>query len=313
MAAEQMTEWGDLRIFLQVARAGQMAAATRALALDHSTVSRRVARLEEKLGVPLFDRAGRRLRLTAEGAKLLAAAEKLESIILRDVLRLGEERREITGSVRIGTPEGIGAHYLAPRVPRLLAAFPGLEVELVALPRRYSLAQREVDVAVTMDRPDAGDVRFKRLTTYTHAIYAAAGYFQTRARPKSVADLPGHRWCGYIDELLYTDELDLLRFGTTTVHPDYRTTSLTAQLQAARSGSVLAVLPRFLGDLYGELEKVLPGDIAPERTYWMSVHRDLADSPRVRAVCGQIERWVQEDRTRFLPDGPRAGRADDVA
>jgi DNA-binding transcriptional LysR family regulator len=73
-------------------------------------ISRRIARLEEQTGVPLFDRAGRRLSLTEAGARLLAAGEKVESIIIPDIMSLGESHREIAGRVRIGTSEGFGAH-----------------------------------------------------------------------------------------------------------------------------------------------------------------------------------------------------------
>src|ERR1700743_1292337 len=100
-------EWGDIRVFLKVARAGQMAGASRTLGLDHSTISRRIARLEEKMGASLFDRAGPGLMLTQQGTNLCCAAEKLESIIIRDVLSLGESRQEISGRVRIGTSEGL--------------------------------------------------------------------------------------------------------------------------------------------------------------------------------------------------------------
>lgn len=125
-------EWGDIRVFLQVARTGQMAGATKALGLDHLTISRRIARLQEQTGVPLFDRAGRRLSLAEAGARLLAAGERVESIIVRDIVSLGESRQEIGGRVRIGTSEGFGAHYLAKRLPTMVAAYPGLEIDLVA-------------------------------------------------------------------------------------------------------------------------------------------------------------------------------------
>ena len=164
MEPQQKIEWGDLRVFLQVARAGQMAVASRSLALDHSTISRGIACLEEHMGVSLFDRAGRRLNLTDEGAKLLAAAEKLESIIIRDVLSLGESHQEICGRVRIGTSEGFGAHYLASRIPKLVDTFPGLEVEPIAIPKCYSLGMREADLVITMERPKRGDIHFKKLS-----------------------------------------------------------------------------------------------------------------------------------------------------
>jgi DNA-binding transcriptional LysR family regulator len=295
-------EWGDIRVFLQVARAGQMAGASRSLGLDHSTISRRIARLEEHTGVPLFERAGRRIALTEEGAKLLAAAEKLESIILRDVMSLGESRQEIAGRVRIGTSEGFGAHYLAKRLPIMMVAYPGLEIELVALPRNFSLGMREVDLAITMDRPDTGDIRFKKLTSYTLGIYAAPSYFKNRARPSSIADLSGHAWCGYIMDLLFTPALDLLNFGPQTITPCYRTTSVTAQMEAVTEGSVIAVLPCYMASQRGGLERLLPKEVGIERSYWISVHGDLAHSPRVRTLMQQIEHRVHLDRSLFLPN-----------
>ena len=297
-------EWGDIRVFLQVARAGQMASASRDLALDHSTTSRRIARLEENLGVALFDRAGRRLSLTKEGAKLLSAAERLEAIIIREVLSLGESDGEITGRVRIGTSEEFGAHYLAPRIPRLINTLPGLEVELVALPKAYSLGMREVDLVIAMDRPTTGDIHFKELSAYSLALYGSAEYFRTKGRPHSIEDLQNHCWCGYIDELLFTRELDMLTFGGIAINPLYRTTSVTAQLQAIKSGLAIAILPCYMGDRHPEFEMVLPNEIRLERTYWMAVHHDLADSLRVRAVMREIEHWVHKDRTLFLPNPP---------
>jgi DNA-binding transcriptional LysR family regulator len=299
--AGQGMEWGDIRVFLHVARAGQMAGASRALGMDHSTVSRRIARLEEKLGLPLFERAGRRLRLTDEGSKLLAMAEGLEAIIIRDVLSLGESRQAIAGRVRIGTSEGFGAHYLAPRLPALMQKHPGLEIELLAIPRTYSLGMRDVDIAITMDRPRNGDIVFKKLSDCSLAIYASSSYFRDRMRPASVDALRDHAWCGYINELLFTEELDMLTFGQLRIDPAYRTTSVTAQLGAVKAGSVIAVLPRYMADGHPDLEIVLPGAVHLRRTYWLSVHGDLAGSPRIRAVITQLETWVRQDRALLSP------------
>jgi DNA-binding transcriptional LysR family regulator len=299
-------EWGDIRIFLQVARAGQMAGASKALGIDHSTISRRIARLEEQTGVPLFDRAGRRLKLTEEGAKLLAAGEKVESIIIRDIMSLGESHQEISGRVRIGTSEGFGAHYLAKRLPLMVAAYPDLEIELVALPRTYSLAMREVDIAITMDRPDTGDIRLKKLTPYALGIYAAPAYLSERPRPASIDDLPDHRWCGYIMDLLFTSELDLLTFEGQVITPWYRTTSVSAQLEAVVGGSAIAVLPCYMAEQRGGLERLLPDQVNIERSYWISVHGDLAKSPRIHTLMQQIERHVHLDRPLFLPPSVRA-------
>jgi len=294
-------EWGDIRVFLQVARAGQMAGASRSLGLDHSTISRRIARLEEQTGVALFDRAGRR-RITEDGARLLEAAERLESIIIRDILPLGEARQRVSGRVRIGTSEGFGAHYLAQRLPAMTEPYPDLEVELVALPRSYSLGMREVDFAITMDRPDSGDVRFKKLTSYALGIYGAPAHFENRSRPSTLEDLSDQSWCGYIKELLFTSELDLMTFESQVITPKYRTTSVTVQLEAVLSGSVIAILPCYMASQRGGLERILANQVSIERSYWISVHGDLADSPRVRALMQAVERQVHLDRPLFLPD-----------
>jgi DNA-binding transcriptional LysR family regulator len=291
-------EWSDIRVFLQVVREGTMIAATGALRMDHSTISRRISRLEREAGVPLFERAGRRLALTAEGEKLASSAQKLESIILREVLNLSNERERIVGQVRIGTTEEFGAHYLAPRLAALTRAHPGLEIELVALPRSFSLATREVDVLVTLDRPATGDVRYKKLTGVEFGIYGSAAYFDGRKRPAGLGELASETWCGFIKELLFTSELDLM---ADEISVKYRTTSITAQLGAALGGYALAALPCFLAAAHPGLERILHFEAAFERTYWLAVHEDLAKYPRVRALMSAIEAQVALDRALFRP------------
>ncbi len=294
-------EWSDIRVFLLVARTGTMASATTALRLDHSTISRRISRLEREAGLQLFDRAGKRLALTAEGAKLVAAAEKLESIIIKEVHNLAGDRARIAGAVRVGTTEEFGAHYLAPRLAALTAAYPDLEIELVVLPRAFSLATREVDVVVALDRPAAGEVRFKKLTDIEFGLYGSPAYFAGRDRPTQVDDLSLETWCGYIKELLFTAELNLLPAALDETCVRYRTTSVTVQLGAALGGYALAALPCFVAAAYPALERILPGDAAFERSYWLAVHQDQARHPRVRALMGAIEAQVDRDRALFKP------------
>lgn len=217
-------EWSDIGVFLQVAREGSMVGATGRLRMDHSTISRELSRLGRQSGVQLFQRAGRRLALTNEGAKLVLAAEKLESIVLKEVLSLAGERKRIVGPVRIGTTEEFGGHYLAPRLSELTAAYPDLEIELVALPRNFSLATREVDVVVTLDRPATGDIRYRRLTELEFGVYGSAAYFNGRSRPTRIEELSLETWCGYISALLFTTQIDLPSLESDNICFKYRTT-----------------------------------------------------------------------------------------
>ena len=303
-------EWSDIKIFLQVVRDGTMTEATNSLRMDHSTISRRIARLERSAGAPLFERAGRRLSITVEGERLAAAAVKLESIILREVLCLSEIRAAISGRVRIGTTEEFGAHYLAPRLAKITGEHSGLEIELVAMPRAFSLATREVDLVVTMDRPTTGDIRFKKLTSFEYGIYAVTGYFEGRPRPTSVEDLHDQIWCGHIRELLHTNELELDVFAPGAPEPRYRTTSATAQVATVLSGCALAILPCFIASSDARLERILPDSVRPSRNYWLAVHEDLAESPRVRTVMNAISEQAAHDRSIFLDREPAPVKAE---
>ncbi|MDI4664032.1 LysR family transcriptional regulator [Xanthobacter autotrophicus] len=294
-------DWDDLRIFLQLARTGRMAGAGRALGLDDTTVGRRVARLERQVGAALVARAGRRTVITEQGQKLAQAAEEMESIVLRKIVGLGEAGMQVAGRVRIGAPEGLGVGYLASRLAALSAENPKLETELVALPRAYSLASREVDIAITLDRPIAGQLSVKKLTDYTLELYGTQAYFDRRGRPGTAAELQGHVFAGYIPELLFTRALDFstLEAGV-EVTPVIRSTSVIAQVNAVLSGAALGVLPAFLAAAHPELQVLLKGAFRLTRSYWVSVHDDLKHLNRVRAVLEAITTTIRADRAVFM-------------
>jgi DNA-binding transcriptional LysR family regulator len=294
-------DWDDLKIFLCVARSGQMTAASKTLKLDHSTISRRIVRLEGQMKVTLFDRAGKRLRITPDGVKLLGVAESIESLILREAVNIRADDQAIAGTVRIGTMEGFGACYLAARLPELLREHSDLEIELVALQRNFSLASREVDIAITMDRPAAGSVRFRKLVTATLAIYGTAAYFERYGEPKRTEDLREHLWCGFIPELIFTEEINFLKFEVPGMAPRFRTTSPIVQMEAMSAGEALGVMPCFMVRNRPELQRVMFDKTKIIKNYWLSVHEDLSNQLRVQYVKQRLEALVLRDRDLFMP------------
>lgn len=294
-------DWDDLRIFLQLARTGRMAGAGRALGIDDTTVGRRVARLEKEVGASLVARAGRRTVITEQGQTLAQAAEEIESIVLRKIVGLGENEMQVAGRVRIGAPEGLGVGYLAQRLAELSATNPLLETELVALPRTYSLASREVDIAITLDRPGPGQVSVKKLTDYTLGLYGTPAYFARLGRPSALAELKGHVLAGYIPDLLFTNALNFSAADTgLDVTPVIRSTSVIAQVNAVLCGAAIGVLPTFLAARHAELEPLLPDAFRLTRSYWVSVHDDLKRLNRIRAVLDAITAKVRADRPIFI-------------
>jgi len=292
-------DWDDFRLFLQVARSGTMTEAAKTLGVDHSTISRRMVRLEEKLSVSLFQRIGNRTQLTAEGLHLQQAAEDLEAIVFRKVSAINARPDRIEGQVRIGAPEGLGTCFLAGQLGRIAGRFPQLDIELVSLPQTYSLAGREVDIAITLDQPSSGRLFTRKLTDYTLGLYGSARYLQEAGTPGTVTDLETHSLCGYIPELLYTSELDYLNFAGAKLLPRMRSTSIIAHAEMIDSGAALGILPVFIAQRYPTLVRVV-ADFSLSRSYWLSVHEDLRHLTRVRATIDAIVHIIHGASATFI-------------
>ena len=188
-------DWDDLRIFLAVARQESLSAAGRALKIDPATVGRRIARLEDAIGARLFAKGPQGYAITDEGARLLTHAERAEAAIEGAAEALtGPDG--LTGQIRIGAPDGC-ANYLLPQVlARICDANPGLEVQVVALPRVFNLSKREADMAIAVSRPTAGRLTVQKLTDYHLHLAASKDYLAAHPPIHGPQDLQAHRFVG---------------------------------------------------------------------------------------------------------------------
>src|SRR6201996_6733831 len=146
-------DWDRIRIFLEVARTGQILAAGRRLGLNHATVARQLTALEAELKAKLVERHTSGCTLTGSGEALLAAAERAESEFLRVGSQLSGTSSAISGTVRVGAPDVLGNYFLAEQLGHLATQHPELLIQLVPLPRTFSLSRREADIVITLDRP----------------------------------------------------------------------------------------------------------------------------------------------------------------
>jgi DNA-binding transcriptional LysR family regulator len=297
----QIFDWDLLQSFLAVARTGRLTVAAKRLGVDHSTLSRRLVTLETALGVKLFDRALSGYSLTHQGETLLARAESMESTALAIQSDMGQERARVSGTVRIGTPDGFGTAFLASVIHELTAAQPGLQIDLVATPFGFSLSKREADIAISLSRPAEGRVHVRKLTDYRLGLYAAAavpGLWQGVRSLDDVASLP---FISYIEDLLYTPELDYAPPPLKAVEPRLRSSTVVAQHQACAAGAGLCILPCFLADTDARLVRVLPGVVDLTRSFWMIVHSDMRDLARIRVTGDFIAEAVHRAAGSFLP------------
>lgn len=172
--------WDDVRAFLAVARHGTLTAAAGALGIGIATLSRRVDRLENSLGVPLFVRQQSGYQLTEEGSELPDRGEALEQAALAFESAGGREA-QLTGRVRLATAENLASGLILPRLPEFRRLHPRLMVELVTDIVTVNVHRRDADLALRMVKPERGNVTIRRLGTLGYGLYAAPSYVATRS------------------------------------------------------------------------------------------------------------------------------------
>ena len=196
-----MFDWNDLRFFLELQRSGRLLSAAKRLNTTHSTVARHIESIEQSLGTALFVQHAQGYELTPSGQALLKHAEAMENVAL---LAQEEITQAITplGKIRLGVTEGIGIMFFTPRMNALFERYPGLEVELVAVPRFVSILNREAEISIHLERPSADLLITRKLTDYRLALYASQAYLDRapplRNREDLARDIGGD--CGMVDE-----------------------------------------------------------------------------------------------------------------
>lgn len=267
-------DWNDLRYVLALARHGSLSATARMLKVNHATVARRIAALEESLGLTLFERRARGYVLTPAAAPVLAAAEQIEAPLLR-LGRLSDASRgdQISGTVRITCTEGVASHTIAPLLTGLRQRWPALQIEIAVEHRSLSLARREADIAIRWARPKTGELYARRLGAVPYRLFrnpAAPDRTSVAAFDETLDEIPESLW-------LKTSGLQRM----------IRSNSMIPLVAAARAGACAVLLPEYIGRSYPEL---VPDSGRPPvtRELWLVLHRDLRNTPRVRVVADYL-------------------------
>lgn len=279
----QYPEWSDFRYFLELVRTGKLSVAARKLGVEHSTVARRITRLEEQLVSSLFSRRRDGYFLTEAGEALVPHAEAMEAAMLAAMSASGIQTGGVAGTIRIGTPEAFGLCAVVPQLAKLYSEHPNLQVELLPLPHFPSLAAREVDILVTLNPPSIGRYVVSRLTNLEYQLYGSVDYLAKHPPINEPSDLAGHDFVDYVQDQLMSDDLRYLE--RLTPHPQRRftSTSILAQRDAISASLGLGMLtPYVVGDRQ-DLVGVLPGKAKIMLTLWIAAPADLFRLPRVRA------------------------------
>ncbi|SFR48249.1 LysR family transcriptional regulator [Litoreibacter janthinus] len=291
-------KWDDLRVFLAVARTESLSRGGKALRLDPATVGRRIARLEEALGVTLFIKSPQGYALTQAGERLASRAEAVETAILNahDDATGGAEA--MTGQIRVGAPDGC-ANYLLPQVcAAICAEHPGLEVQIVALPRVLNLSKREADMAITVSPPTAGRLTSQKLADYHLHLMASHDYIAKAPPLKKLSDLKDHKIIGYIADLIFDSELDYLsEIGGP--HTNFASNSASVQLNWARVGAGLVIGHDFALPFAPELKRVLDDQFSLKRSFYLVRHADDRNISRLRFFAQELGTKIRQEVVRL--------------
>lgn len=297
-------DWNLVRSFLAITRTGSMTAAAKRLKIDYSTLSRRIAALETSLGSQLFDRRTSGSSLTEAGERLLEMAEQMDQLATSAAQSIGDSKAQATGAVRIGTHDGFGTKFLAPRLGELSDRHPDLTIELVAMPREFNLSRREADIAVSLTQPTEGRLHGRKLTDYELGLYASHDYLANHPAVETAEDVPTHRFISYIDDLIFSPELEYAHFVSPDLRPAIKSSNLIAQLNSTLAGAGLCVLPCFIAQTEPALVRVLP-NFRLIRTFWLLLHSDLRNIARVRVTADFIAEQASKAQALFMPNGQK--------
>jgi DNA-binding transcriptional LysR family regulator len=277
-------DWGDVKVFLAVARAGSLGGAARQTGQSQPTMGRRLRVLEHAVGHSLFQRGSGGFVLTAEGSAVLAHAERMEEEALGFQRQLAGQEQQLEGLVRVSSLDWFGVRMLAPVFAEFARLHPRVGIELVTDTRLMDLARREADLVLRIRPFDGAEVVQRKLMHVDYRLYAATG--TTPPPPGS----DGEGLALVTLDLAYRDLPDVvwLRRRFPKAHVAFASNSRDAQAALCAAGVGLAVLPAPVGDATPGLQAIETDEAPPGRDIWLGFHRDLRRLARLRALVDLV-------------------------
>ncbi len=286
-------DWRWLRSFVAVADAGAMQLAARRSGISQPTLSRHVRQLEEALSVALFERSGRGIKLSVQGAGLLARAREVRAAVKAFERQAVGMSAEEAGAVRVTMTELFGEHFAPAWLSSLRRAAPHITIDLVLDDAPVNLLLREAEIAVRMFPPRQLDLIVRRCGVQRLGFYATDEYLDRCGEPTTVKGLRAHALIGF-DRL--TDWIDGARsLGEVYTREDFvfRCDATVMQVHAARAGLGVAAIPSWVGERVG-LRRVLPAVDVGVFPIMLTAHRDLHQNPRVTRVWQHLSAALRE-------------------
>jgi DNA-binding transcriptional LysR family regulator len=280
-----MLDWNDFKYFLGVAEEGSTLAAGRLLRVSQTTVARRIAALEEALGLQLFEKRQAGYTLTPAGEELVDRARQVGSAATGFAEAAAAIGRDTSGTVRITTQDIFAVTLLSPMLRELHELHPEILIELDDSQNFRELGEGEADIALRSAQGDLGSgIVGRRLCNDDWTLYCSRDYAAQHGVPTTRAQLKKHAFIGGGGPKLwraYSAWLHDLGLDDRII---MHHASAMGMLSAIRSGLGIAVLPAIIADAEPDLIQCVPAKENHGRVLWLVTHERVRHTPRVRTV-----------------------------
>lgn len=294
MAWADMTfDWNQLRAVLATIEEGSLSAAARALGLAQPTVGRQVAALEEALNLALFERAGRELVPTPAGLAVAEHARAMRDAAARVALVAAGQAGEVAGTVSLSASDAIAAYVLPELLEGLRARAPEVHVRVVVTNAQSDLLRREAEIALRHVRPAEPELIARRVHTGAAYLYAAPAFLERHGRPGTLEDLRGLPFVGLTEPrrmaALLRGHGIAVRDADIPVHSESSVTGW----ELVRRGMGIGLMFERVARETPDVERIVPGFAGVPVEIWLTTHRDLHGSRRIRLVFDALADALQ--------------------
>lgn len=277
-------DWTLMRSFLAVMDEGSLQAAARKLSSTQPTIGRHMAELEQQLGTVLFERTGTSLKPTYTATLVAEQARQMSQGADAVTRAVASRSEELTGTVRLTASETVACYLLPPVLAKLRLEAPGISIELVASNRASNLLRRDADIALRMFRPAQTNLVAKKIAEVGVAAYAHMNYLKRRGTPTTAIELLNHELVGYDSDDTIIKGFRTFKVTMQKENFALRTDDHRAYFEAVRAGLGIGFLSEFTARRDKQLVRLLPELVIKPLPMWLTVHREIRHSKRIRLV-----------------------------
>lgn len=287
-------DWNQARAFLATVEEGSLSAAARALGQTQPTLGRQVAALEEELNIVLFERVGRSLVLTQSGVELLDHVRSMSEAANRISLTASGQSQTIEGRVRITASDVMSAYFLPQALKGLRKLAPLIEIDVIATNDIRDLLHREADIAIRHIRPEQPDLIARLVNEASIRFYASKNYLDRHGRPNSVDEMSDHAFISFGDNARMIEYLNPLGLSLTVKNFRMGSHSGVVAWEMARNDFGIIAMSEGVAASAPGMERVLP-DMEPfVIPVWLTTHRELHTSRRIRLVFDLLAEFLSK-------------------